>query len=106
MTPQEYVDEVVAGIKDLWATMEISYDDFIRTTEPRHMERVQKIWQRMYDKGDIYKGAYEGLYCKECEAFWTESQLVNGCCPDCGSFSRSSGKTRTSWCLRQDAMRW
>ena len=84
VTPQEYVDEIVAGIKDLWATMEISYDDFIRTTEPRHMERVQKIWQRMYDKGDIYLGAYEGLYCKECEAFWTESQLVNGCCPDCG----------------------
>ena len=84
VTPQEYVDEIVAGIKDLWATMEISYDDFIRTTEPRHMERVQKIWQRMYDKGDIYLGAYEGLYCKECEAFWTESQLVDGCCPDCG----------------------
>ncbi|MBR6224123.1 MAG: methionine--tRNA ligase, partial [Firmicutes bacterium] len=84
VTPQEYVDEVVAGIKDLWKTMEISYDDFIRTTEPRHMERVQKIWKRMYDKGDIYKGAYEGLYCKECESFWTESQLVNGCCPDCG----------------------
>ena len=84
VTPQAYVDNVVAGIKDLWKTMEISYDDFIRTTEPRHMERVQKIWKRMYDKGDIYKGAYEGLYCKECEAFWTESQLVNGCCPDCG----------------------
>lgn len=84
VTPQEYVDEIVAGIKDLWKTMEISYDDFIRTTEERHMTRVQQIWQRMYDKGDIYKGAYEGLYCKECEAFWTESQLVNGCCPDCG----------------------
>ena len=63
VTPQEYVDEIVAGIKDLWATMEISYDDFIRTTEERHMTRVQKIWQRMYDKGDIYKGSYEGLYC-------------------------------------------
>ncbi|MBR0374276.1 MAG: methionine--tRNA ligase [Mogibacterium sp.] len=84
VSPQEYVDEIVVGIKKLWATMEISYDDFIRTTEPRHMERAQKIWQRMYDKGDIYKGAYEGLYCKECESFWTESQLVNGCCPDCG----------------------
>ena len=84
VTPQEYVDEIVAGILKLWDTMEISFDDFIRTTEPRHMERVQKIWQRMYDNGDIYKGAYEGLYCKECEAFWTESQLVNGCCPDCG----------------------
>lgn len=84
VTPQEYVDEIVAGIKALWATMEISYDDFIRTTEQRHMDRVQQIWQRMYDKGDIYKGSYEGLYCKECEAFWTESQLVEGCCPDCG----------------------
>ena len=84
VTPKEYVDHVVAGIKDLWKTMEISYDDFIRTTEPRHMERVQKIWKRMYDKGDIYKGAYEGLYCKECEAFWTETQAVNNVCPDCG----------------------
>ena len=84
VTPQAYVDEVVAGIKDLWKTMEISYDDFIRTTEPRHMERVQKIWKRMYDKGDIYKGAYEGLYCKECEAFWTETQAVGNICPDCG----------------------
>lgn len=84
VTPQEYVDEIVAGIKDLWATMEISYDDFIRTTEERHMTRVQKIWQRMYDKGDIYKGTYEGLYCTPCESFWTESQLVDGKCPDCG----------------------
>lgn len=84
VTPQEYVDEIVAGIKDLWATMEISYDDFIRTTEERHMSRVQKIWQRMYEKGDIYKGSYEGLYCTPCESFWTESQLVDGKCPDCG----------------------
>lgn len=85
VTPQEYVDEVVAGIKDLWATMKISYDDFIRTTEPRHKERVQKIFMEMYEKGDIYKGVYEGLYCTPCESFWTESQLdENGCCPDCG----------------------
>ena len=85
VTPQEYVDEVVAGIKDLWATMEISYDDFIRTTEPRHKERVQKIFMEMYEKGDIYKGLYEGLYCTPCESFWTENQLdENGCCPDCG----------------------
>ena len=85
VTPQEYVDEVVSGIKDLWATMEISYDDFIRTTEPRHKERVQKIFMEMYEKGDIYKGVYEGLYCTPCESFWTESQLdENGCCPDCG----------------------
>lgn len=85
MTPQEYVDSVVAGIKDLWATMEISYDDFIRTTEPRHKEKVQKIFTQLYEKGDIYKGKYEGLYCTPCESFWTESQLdENGCCPDCG----------------------
>ena len=84
VTPKEYVDNVVAGIKDLWKTREISDDEINRTTEPRHMERVQKIWKRMYEKGDIYKGAYEGLYCKECEAFWTETQAVNNVCPDCG----------------------
>ena len=84
VTPKEYVDEVVAGIKDLWKTMEISYDDFIRTTEERHIKSVQDIWNRMYKKGDIYKGNYEGLYCTPCESFWTESQLVDGKCPDCG----------------------
>ena len=84
VTPQQYVDEIVAGIKELWKTMEISYDDFIRTTEPRHVERVQKIFMKMYENGDIYKGEYEGLYCTPCESFWTESQLANGCCPDCG----------------------
>ncbi|MCI8608736.1 MAG: methionine--tRNA ligase [Firmicutes bacterium] len=84
VSPQAYVDEVVDGIKKLWATMEISYDDFIRTTEPRHIKRVQQLFMKMYEKGDIYKGEYEGLYCTPCESFWTESQLVNGCCPDCG----------------------
>jgi methionyl-tRNA synthetase len=84
VSPQEYVDKVVEGIKDLWKTMEISYDDFIRTTEPRHMKRVQAIFMKMYEKGDIYKGEYEGLYCTPCESFWTENQLVNGNCPDCG----------------------
>ena len=84
VTPQEYVDQVVAGIKDLWATMEISYDDFIRTTEPRHVKRVQAIFKKLHAKGDIYKGEYEGLYCTPCESFWTESQLVDGKCPDCG----------------------
>lgn len=84
VTPQAYVDEVVDGIKKLWKTMEISYDDFIRTTEPRHVKRVQKIFMKMYENGDIYKSEYEGLYCTPCESFWTESQLVNGCCPDCG----------------------
>lgn len=84
VTPQEYVDKIVGGIKDLWKTMEISYDDFIRTTEPRHIERVQKIFMQLYEKGDIYKGEYEGMYCTPCESFWTESQLVDGKCPDCG----------------------
>ncbi len=84
VTPQEYVDEIVAGIKDLWKTMEISYDDFIRTTEPRHVKRVQQIFMQLYEKGDIYKGEYEGMYCTPCESFWTESQLVDGKCPDCG----------------------
>ncbi len=84
ITPQEYVDNVVSGIKKLWNTMEISYDDFIRTTEPRHMKRVQGIFRKMDAKGDIYKGKYEGWYCTPCESYWTESQLVNGCCPDCG----------------------
>ena len=84
VTPQEYVDEIVSGIKDLWKTMEISYDDFIRTTEPRHVKRVQQIFMQLYEKGDIYKGEYEGMYCTPCESFWTEIQLVDGKCPDCG----------------------
>ena len=85
VTPQEYVDEIVAGIKDLWKTMEISYDDFIRTTEPRHIKRVQALFMKMYEKGDIYKGEYKGWYCTPCESFWTENQLVDGkYCPDCG----------------------
>ena len=84
VTPQEYVDRVVAGIIKLWETMEISYDDFIRTTEPRHMERVQEIFRRMYAKGDIYKSEYEGWYCTDCEAFWTDTQAPDGICPDCG----------------------
>jgi len=84
VTPQEYVDNVVDGIKKLWATMEISYDDFIRTTEPRHIKRVQEIFKKMYDKGDIYLGAYEGWYCTDCEAFWTDTQCPDGICPDCG----------------------
>lgn len=83
ITPQQHVDEIVDGIKELWKTMEISYDDFIRTTEPRHVKRVQDIFMKMYEKGDIYKGDYEGWYCTPCEAFWTETQTVDGKCPDC-----------------------
>ena len=84
VAPQQYVDDVVSGIKELWKTMEISYDDFIRTTEERHVSRVQEIFNKMNAKGDIYKSEYEGWYCTPCESFWTESQLVDGCCPDCG----------------------
>jgi methionyl-tRNA synthetase len=84
VTPQQHVDGIVAGIKELWKTMEISYDDFIRTTEPRHKRRVQEIFRRINDRGDIYRGEYEGWYCTPCEAFWTETQLADGNCPDCG----------------------
>mgnify|MGYP001020986675 FL=1 len=84
VAPQQYVDCVVSGIKELWKTMEISYDDFIRTTEERHVSRVQEIFNKMNAKGDIYKSEYEGWYCTPCESFWTESQLADGCCPDCG----------------------
>lgn len=85
VTPKEYVDKIVGGIKQLWSTMEISYDDFIRTTDERHEKRVQSIFQKMYDKGDIYLGKYEGWYCKPCESFWTDTQVgENHVCPDCG----------------------
>ena len=84
VTPQEFVDGVAAEIKRIWDLMNTSYDKFIRTTDADHMKQVQKIFKKMYDKGDIYKGAYEGWYCTPCESFWTESQLVDGCCPDCG----------------------
>ena len=87
VTPKEFVDRIVegpGGVKDLWKLMNVSYDRFIRTTDPYHVESIQKVFRRMYDKGDIYKGTYKGKYCTPCESFWTESQLVNGCCPDCG----------------------
>ena len=84
ITPKEYVDNVAGTIKGLWNLMDTSYDKFIRTTDDFHEKQVQKIFKRLYDQGDIYKGAYEGLYCTPCESFWTESQLVDGKCPDCG----------------------
>ena len=84
ITPLEYVDKIVATFKDLWTRLEISNDDFIRTSEPRHHKVVQEIFRRIRDKGDIYKGEYTGLYCTPCESYWTELQLdENGCCPDC-----------------------
>ncbi|MEG1069219.1 MAG: methionine--tRNA ligase [Ruthenibacterium sp.] len=84
VTPQQYVDEIVAGIQDLWKLMNISNDRFVRTTDDYHVESVQKIFKQLFDQGDIYKGCYKGHYCKPCESFWTDSQLVNGKCPDCG----------------------
>src|SRR5690554_2635823 len=84
VTPKQYVDHIVAGIKELWKLLDISYDDFIRTTDERHIKVVQKIFKKIYEKGDIYKSEYEGLYCTPCESFWTERQLKDGMCPDCG----------------------
>ena len=84
VSPQEYVDKVAGEVKRLWDLMGTSYDKFIRTTDADHTKQVQKIFKRLYDQGDIYKGHYEGLYCTPCESFWTASQLVDGKCPDCG----------------------
>ena len=83
-TPQEFVDEKAGEIKRIWDLMNTSYDKFIRTTDADHTVQIQKIFKKLYDKGDIYKGEYEGLYCTPCESFWTKAQLVDGCCPDCG----------------------
>lgn len=84
LTPQEYVDKNSAEIKRIWDVMNTSYDKFVRTTDKSHKETVQKIFKKLYDQGDIYLGTYKGLYCTPCESFWTESQLVDGKCPDCG----------------------
>ena len=84
ITPKEYVDNVAREVKRIWDLMNTSYDNFVRTTDEDHEKQVKKIFKKLYDKGDIYKGSYEGLYCTPCESFWTESQLVDGKCPDCG----------------------
>ena len=84
VSPKQFVDGVAARIKDIWGLMNISYDKFIRTTDDYHERQVQKIFKKFYDQGDIYKSSYKGMYCTPCESFWTESQLVNGKCPDCG----------------------
>src|SRR5690606_13692484 len=83
VSPKKYVDEIVAGIKELWGKLDISYDDFIRTTEDRHKKVVKKIFQKLLDQGDIYLDEYEGMYCTPCESFFTERQLEDGNCPDC-----------------------
>ena len=84
LEPQQYVDNIAGQIKEIWDLMNTSYDNFVRTTDKKHEEVVQHIFKKMYEKGDIYKGEYKGLYCTPCESFWTESQLVDGKCPDCG----------------------
>ena len=84
VSPKEFVDKTAAEVKRIWDLMNTSYDRFIRTTDPDHEVQIQKIFKKLYDKGDIYKGSYEGMYCKECEAFYTASQLKDGKCPDCG----------------------
>lgn len=84
ITPKEYVDKVAGDVKNIWDMMNTSYDNFVRTTDEDHETQVKKIFKKLYDKGDIYKSSYEGLYCTPCESFWTESQLVDGKCPDCG----------------------
>ena len=82
--PQEYVDATALEVQRIWDIMNTSYDKFVRTTNPKHKEVVSKIFKKLYEQGDIYKGKYEGLYCTPCESFFTESQLVDGKCPDCG----------------------
>ncbi|MDR2903051.1 MAG: class I tRNA ligase family protein, partial [Clostridiales bacterium] len=84
LPPLDYLDGIIAWIKDLWQLLDVNYDTFIRTTDQKHQSAVQKIFKKLYDQGDIYKGAYEGLYCVPCEAFFTESQAKEGTCPDCG----------------------
>jgi len=84
VSPKEYVDKIIENAKDLWKSLDVEYDKFIRTTDPEHIETVQKIFKKLYDQGDIYKGEYKGLYCTPCESFWTETQVIDGKCPDCG----------------------
>ena len=84
VTPKEFVDDVAGTVKKIWDLMNTSYDKFIRTTDPEHEKQIQKIFKKLYNQGDIYKSSYEGMYCTPCESFWTESQLVDGKCPDCG----------------------
>ena len=84
LSPKEFVDKVADEIKGIWDLVGVSYDKFIRTTDEYHEKQVQQMFKKLYDQGDIYKGSYEGWYCTPCESFWTESQLVDGKCPDCG----------------------
>ena len=94
--PQVYVNEIADAARELWKLMDISYDDFIQTTEKRHKDSVEKIFQKFLDNGDIYKGEYEGLYCVPCESYYTETQLVDGKCPDCGREVKTVKEESTS----------
>ena len=108
VTPQQFVDNIVlgkGGVLDLWKLMNISYDRFIRTTDDYHVAAIQKIFKKMYDNGDIYKGTYKGKYCKPCESFWTESQLVDGKCPDCGREVQDAEEEAYFFCLSKYADR-
>ncbi len=98
-TPQQFTDEIVADIKNIWEVLGIDYDKFIRTSDDYHMAAVQKIYQKLYDKGEIYKSEYEGHYCSPCESFWTESQLVDGKCPDCGRPVEKAKEESYFFCL-------
>ena len=98
VTPKEYVDVIIENAKNLWKSLNISYDYFIRTTDESHVKAVQKIFRKLYDQGDIYKGSYEGLYCVPCESFWTTTQLVDGKCPDCGREVKNV--TEEAYCFR------
>lgn len=99
LSPKEYVDGIAKIIKDNWDLMNTSYDNFIRTTDPSHEKQVQKIFKKLYEKGDIYKGFYEGMYCTPCESFFTKSQLKEGKCPDCGRDDEQLPYTRLAGSL-------
>ena len=99
LSPKEFVDRIVeskGGIRDLWKLMNISHDRFVRTTDDYHVTSIQHVFRKMYENGDIYKGKYKGKYCTPCESFWTESQLVDGKCPDCGWLVIDGGKMSKS----------
>ena len=104
--PIEYTDKIVAGFQNLWQKLNISNDDFIRTTQKRHEKVVQEIFNRIYAKGDIYKGEYKGLYCTPCESFWLERQLVDGKCPDCGRPVKEVSEEAYFFKMSKYADRW
>ena len=105
VSPKQFVDGLVAEIKELWNALDISYDKFIRTTDDYHVAAVQKIFKRLYEQGDVYKAKYKGKYCTPCEAFWTETQLKDGKCPDCGREVQDAEEESYFFCLSKYAPR-